>query len=440
MPNDSAAPALPLQPRLRRVESFPVRQASGEMAFALRDPEGFAGAIVLPYQAALLASLMDGSRTLADLQQAIQERIKQPVAPADVESVVRALDERNFLDTQRFRSLWKLQIERYLNLRVRPAAHVGTAYAEQPAALREQLAALFTDPKGPGQPAVRAATVVDRTDGNTSANPGTLTGIVSPHIDLRRGGLAFAWAYKTLAEQSDADLFVILGTGHSPMRNMFALTKKDFDTPLGTVETDRTFVARLAARMTATPGGKDISLYGDELAHRQEHSIEFQAVFLQYLLGDRRPFKIVPILTGSFHEFVAAGTSPVSSPELAGFVSALRGAVAEYQGRVCFIASADLAHIGQRYGDQALLDAARLQQQSETDRRLLAAACAPDAEAFFRQIAEREDRDRVCGLSPIYTMLAATQPQRGELLRYDQAVELDGTSCVSFASAAFYDG
>ena len=37
-------------------------------------------------------------------------------------------------------------------------------------------------------------------------------------------------------------------------------------------------------------------------------------------------------------------------------------------------------------------------------------------------------------------MLRVTQPKRGELLRYDQAVELDGTSCVSFASLAFYDG
>ncbi|MEX2114900.1 MAG: AmmeMemoRadiSam system protein B [Pirellulales bacterium] len=422
------------------MESFPVSQPNGETVFALRDPEGFAGAVVLPYQAALLASLMDGSRTLAELQLVLQDRIKQPVALADVEGVVRALDERNFLDTEQFRRLWKLEIERYLNLRVRPAAHVGGAYAEDPAALRQQLAALFTDPKGPGEVTVLDTTVVDRTNGNASAISGTLRGIISPHIDLRRGGLSFAWAYKKLAEESDADLFIILGTGHNPMRNRFALTKKDFDTPLGAVETDRTFVARLAARMAATPGGQDISLYGDELAHRQEHSIEFQALFLQYLLGDRRPFKIVPILTGSFHEFVAAKTSPGSSPEVAGFVSALRGAVAEYKGRVCFIASADLAHIGRRYGDQALLDAARLQQQSETDRRLMAAACAPDADAFFQQIAERDDRDRVCGLSPIYTMLAATQPQRGELLRYDQAVELDGTSCVSFASAAFYDG
>jgi hypothetical protein len=36
-------------------------------------------------------------------------------------------------------------------------------------------------------------------------------------------------------------------------------------------------------------------------------------------------------------------------------------------------------------------------------------------------------------------MLEVARPKRGELLKYDQAVELDGTACVSFASAAFYD-
>jgi AmmeMemoRadiSam system protein B len=435
--DESAASALPLQPRLRRVESFPVKQSDGSVVFALRDPEGFAGAVVLPYQAAFLASLMDGSRTHSELQRELESRIKSPVALADVEGVVRALDERNFLDTDRFRKLWKLEIERYLNLKVRPAAHVGGAYAEDAKLLREQLRALFADAKGPGEPALADTEAGKGNDGRTV---GRLVGVVSPHIDLRRGGVSFAWAYKKIAEESDADLFVILGTGHSPMRNLFALTKKDFDTPLGTVQTDRNFVARVAARMSATPAGKELSLYGDELAHRQEHSIEFQAVFLQYLLGDRRQFKIAPVLTGSFHEFVRSGALPSASPEVEGFVSALRGAVSEYKGKVCIIASADLAHIGQRYGDQALLDGARLQQQNDTDRALMAAVCQPDADAFFRLIAERGDRDRVCGLSPIYTMLAATQPTRGELLRYDQAVELDGTSCVSFASAAFYDG
>jgi hypothetical protein len=36
-------------------------------------------------------------------------------------------------------------------------------------------------------------------------------------------------------------------------------------------------------------------------------------------------------------------------------------------------------------------------------------------------------------------MLEAMRPGRGELLKYDQAIAPDGTSCVSFASVAFYE-
>jgi AmmeMemoRadiSam system protein B len=117
----------------------------------------------------------------------------------------------------------------------------------------------------------------------------------------------------------------------------------------------------------------------------------------------------------------------------------MRETVGEHQGTVAYVSGSDLAHIGQRFGDRIFLDAARLEEQAEDDRRLLAAACQPDAEAFFNHVAGQQDRSRICGLSPTYTMLQVMQPTRGELLRYDQAVELDGTSCVSFASAAFYD-
>lgn len=65
--SETNATSLPQRPRLRRVESFPVSQPGGEVVFALRDPEGFSGTVVLPYAAAVLASLMDGNRTLAEL-------------------------------------------------------------------------------------------------------------------------------------------------------------------------------------------------------------------------------------------------------------------------------------------------------------------------------------------------------------------------------------
>lgn len=420
--------SIPEQPRLRRVESFPVSQPGGEVGFAMRDPEGFSNPILLPYPAAVLASFMDGTRSLVDIQEAFRRQFSQDVERSDVEQLVSELEERWFLDTERFRRRWKIEIERYLNSPSRPAAHAGAAYAADPHALREQLAKLFSDKTGPGPPALSSP----------SATAKSLCGVVSPHIDLHRGGPAFAYAYKRLIEESDADVFVVFGTAHNPMRSLFSVTRKHFETPLGTVPSDRQFIAKLAANLAAMPAGKEMNLFVDELAHRQEHSIEFQAVFLQYLLGDRRPYTIVPVLTGSFHEFIAKKASPAASPQVAAFVSAMQKAAAEYGARICYISGGDLAHIGQRFGDRVFLDAARLKEQAESDLRLLATLSRADADAFFDYVAGQEDRHRICGLSPTYTMLQVASPKRGELLKYDQAVELDGTSCVSFASLAFY--
>lgn len=418
------------RPRLRRLESFPVNQPSGEVVFALRDPEGFGNSVVLPHAAALLASLMDGSRTFGELASAFEERTRQPVDLESIEQLVHDLDDRMLLDTPRYRARWKQELEIFLNSKTRPAVHAGKAYPADPQALRAELSALFTTGKGPGAPGDPPA------DGGAAAG---LVGILSPHIDLHRGGPTFAWSYKRLVEESDADLFVIFGTAHAPMSNLFSVTRKDFETPLGKVETDRQLAARLTANLAATPGGAELNLAADELVQRYEHSLEFQAVFLQFLLGERRPFKILPVLVGSFHEFMRTGTTPIDAPAVRAFVTALRKTIEAHGKRVCYISSGDLAHIGQRFGDRSLLNAARLERLAADDRVLLKATCQPNANAMFEHVANQNDAHRVCGVSPTYTMLEVARPMRGELLKYDQAVELDGTACVSFASAAFYD-
>jgi MEMO1 family protein len=420
--------ALPLRPRLRALEIIPVG-AKEEFLLALRDPEGFGQTLVLPYGAAVVAVLMNGKRSLAEVQTEFQRRTGAVAALVDVKEIVRQLDTARLLDGPRFREYRRGLIEAFLSSPVRPPSHAGGAYPDQPQALRAQFDALFTCEGGPGP--IRPA---------AACNGRSLCGILSPHIDFHRGGPAFAWAYKAVVEHDDADLFVIFGTAHSPMQQLFCVSRKDFDTPLGTVRTDGQFVDRLAAHLASSVAGRCIDPLADELAHRAEHSIEFQALFLQYVLGGKRDFRIVPILVGSFQEFLADGALPADAPEVQAMLAAVRAAVVEHPGKVCYISGADFAHIGQRFGDQGLLDARRLAAQSKDDRVLLELACRCDAAGFFRHVARQSDRSRICGLSPTYTMLEALGSARGELLKYDQAVEPDGTSCVSFASAAFYRG
>ena len=176
------------------------------------------------------------------------------------------------------------------------------------------------------------------------AGPRRLRGVLSPHIDFRRGGPVYTWSYKELAEQTDIDTFVILGVAHQHCRRRFVLTLKDFETPLGIVPTDRQYVERIAEA-----AGEE--LFDDELVHRAEHSIEFQVVFLQYVLGKKRPFSIVPILVGSFHDHLERGIDPIEDPEVRRFVDALRAAEAASGKNVAYIGGIDLCHVGPEFGD-----------------------------------------------------------------------------------------
>ncbi len=266
---------------------------------------------------------------------------------------------------------------------------------------------------------------------------GEICGLISPHIDPRRGGPVYARAYRQIAEHCQADRFVIFGTAHQPMESLFSATRKDFETPLGRVKTDTLLIDRLAEHLASSLAGRQIDLEADELVHRSEHSIEFQAVFLQYVLGGKRPWQIVPVLVGSFQPFFDEHATPEESPQFQAFLAAMRAAVGAHGGRVCYVSGADLAHVGTRFGDPWTVDARRLEEQSADDRALLETACRAAA-ALFRHVADQEDCRRVCGLPPIYTMLEMIAPATGRVLAYDRAVEPDGSACVSFASVAFH--
>ncbi len=421
---------LPSHPHIRQLELVPLGEGQEGM-YALRDPYDIAGTVALRMEAAMLVTLMNGKRSLGELRQEFERQVGRSLTLPDVERVVHQLDEGYFLDNARFAQHRANVIAKYQALEVRPAAHAGGAYSEDPEMLRAQLGEMFTCKEGPGLLPWEGSTA----GAFATESPQRLWGVMSPHIDLHRGGPAFAWAYDRIVTESDAAVFVILGTAHTPLKGLFSVSQKHFETPLGTAQTDREFIKDFSQRLSTCQGA---DFFDDEFPHRQEHSIEFQALMLQYVLGGRRDYKIVPILVDSFHPFVLENRSPGDAPEVEGFIAALRETRNACNREVCFIAGVDLAHIGQQFGDEQLLDKERLTEQWTDDQRLLSAACEGDPEAWFIHIAAQQDRNRICGLAPTYTMLEAMRPERGEILRYDQAVAEDGSSCVSFASVAFY--
>jgi len=420
-------------PQIRPLELIPLSD-DREGKYALRDPYSFSSTVALPFEAAMLVTKMDGTRSLGELRQTLHEEFDGTLTLSEVERVVKQLDEGHFLENDRFEEHKKSVIAAYQTLDIRPAAHVGTAYPQDEESIRSQLGEYFTCKAGPGLLPSEGCSTSDF----TAEADQRLCGVMSPHIDFQRGGPTFAWAYDRVLTESQAKVFVILGTAHTPLRGLYSVSRKHFGTPLGTVETDRKFIDNFAKQLSLQSAEDSAVVFDDEFPHRQEHSIEFQTLMLQYILGGRRDFKIVPILVGSFHPFVLNNRSPSGATGVAGFVAALRETIDACDSEVCFVAGVDLAHIGQQFGDEHLLDKTRLTEQWTDDQQLLAAACEGDPEAWFIHVAAQQDRNRICGLAPTYTMLEAMRPQRGEMLKYDQAVAEDGSSCVSFASAAFY--
>jgi AmmeMemoRadiSam system protein B len=419
---DSASFPLAEHPRLRPIEVFPV-QSRGGRSLALRDPaDPLIKPIVVSAGAADVLVLLDGQRTLKEMANRLLLAGAR-ISESELRSFLTDLDEAGFLEGPRAEQRLARRRSEFLALPVRPAIHAGGAYPAGVTELPRALAAGYLDGDGPGAlPGTRAA----------SAKP--LRAAIAPHVDLHRGAPTYSWAYKALAEAKPAELYVVLGTCHTPVKGHFAGTTKAYATPLGDVPADGAFLRALGGWW-----GRD--LLAGEFSHAGEHSIEFQAVYLHALgLAGEGAAPIVPILCDSLHSMVPHGKQPGDVALVSDFVGALRRALIEDGRRITLIAAVDLAHVGPRFGDQWSVDVQHQQQVGTADREMLELVLAPDADAYYRQVMRDDDARRICGLTPIYVLTALMQAESraGELLRYTQWVDIDQSSSVTFASAIFH--
>ncbi len=400
-------------PKIRPgIEALPAAKEGREL-LVLHDRTGISPDLVVDRRAAPFLVLLDGGHDLRDIQVALMRQGGLGLVPlGEIEGFVHQLDEHFLLANDRYRDHWRELSQNYREERVRLSSHAGQAYPLEPEALRRQLEGYFQSPDGPG----------------LTENPAHVVppaGLILPHIDFQRGGACYAWGYAPLRGVDEVDLFVILGTCHLPMEQPFALTIKAFETPFG-----RTSCAAELAEAIAARAGLD--LFHDEMSHRAEHTIEFQVVFLQHIMGGRQDFQILPILCGGFHEMLAGRMLPSGQEPYARALGALRQILSEAKFKTCVIASADLAHLGPQFGDPypvQLSDLARIERE---DVAMLDPVLQGNADGFYRAILAEGDRRRICGLPPIYTLLRLISPAEIRLLKYDQAFNPQAT--VTFAS------
>lgn len=402
-------------PALRPLDVFPAEH-EGKTYFCLKDPQGFSDSVAfLTAPQFFVAASLDGRSQAGDIAAAFARRFSGAILKiSDIEKIVQTLDEGLFLDSERYREHLAKVKKEYALLPKRPAALAGYAYDGDPQKLRRQLESYF-NPPGPG----------------LLESPSPVCGLVAPHIDFGRGGAAYAWTYREISSLAPADLYVIFGVAHMGISYPLALSLKDYGTPLGDAVVDKELAQRWVREAP-------FDLLEEELAHRREHSAEFQAVWLRFRLngleGRSASFKILPVLFSSL-----TGPDGGMDPRADGALDALEPLLRNYSGRVCLLAGVDLAHVGPRFGDEEPVDQL-ISWMEIGDRDSLQYVLSKDAPGFYRSVMADGGKRKVCGLGALYgftRMLSRLFPKsQGSLLHYGHASDPAGGE-VSFASMVF---
>ncbi len=405
-----------MKPKMRALQITPFSRNDGDYLH-LHDPLGFASDAAVAVELAQLLSLFDGLHSPAQIIASYRALGGEELPLAFIEKTIADLDENLMLDSPRLVE----KMNAFDRLPTRPAALAGMSYPDDARELGTLLDGFFAQAQKLKQPHM-----------STHAAGKTPRGIVVPHIDFTRGGPVEALAYDALGSEH-FDVLVVLGIAHNGVRYPFCATEKDYETPLGICATDKEFVQELQSRVGER-------LTREQIAHKNEHSIEFVAVFLQHL-EHLKNTRIVPILCGGFHNEARSGDSPENNPDIAQFIGALREIVRqrESQGqRVGLIASVDGAHVGSRFGDDEPLTPQRLQKIEQADREWIRCIEEGDAEGLHVHFARDNNARNVDAYPALYTLMKAFPDLRGQFLHYAQAFDEPANSLVSFASMSLF--
>ena len=401
-------------PILRNLQFSPIKEGE-EQYIVLWDPSGLSKEkLVLPLNYFFIIQHFDGDHSLREIGALYLKRFGEFLMPAKVEHLVGDLEAKLFLEGDRTEGAKAQARHAYREAAVRPAGFAGKSYEADRGQLKKQIDGFFSSKEGP--------------DFKPSANKGKLIkGLVVPTYELRQAGPIYAWAYKELQEAQQPDVLVIIGTAHAGLEGLFALTDKDFETPLGIVPVDRAIMDRLKALVP--------EYFEEDMAHLSEHSIEFQLPFVQTNTGASAAIPIVPILS-SFSAMSLSDPSVRASVER--LLTALREAILASGKTVCIIAAGELAHLGMRYGDSAPPTDFSFHRAMQYDLEMLKHVEDLKAEEFAGYIQKEKDQRRISGFSPIYCLLRLIEAEKGQVLRYDRGITDQYNSTVTYASMAFF--
>ena len=171
----------------------------------------------------------------------------------------------------------------------RTPAVAGMFYELDPEALTRSIERCFLCELGPGS-----------LPGKKDVRAAQVLGLVSPHAGYMYSGAAAAHAFHRLAEDGVPDTAVLLGPTHRGLGPAVAVgADTEWTTPLGALQTDQQTANSILELCDFAQR--------DDIAHMEEHSLEVQLPFLQYIGGDS--VKIVPISIACLSEDDAVALS-----------------------------------------------------------------------------------------------------------------------------------
>lgn len=379
------------KPRLRPLNFLPVTY-QGQQMLLLRDPLQLTdNQLCVPPGLAHIIPLCDGSHTIEQIHHEIREYIGIFISTKVIANTLRKLDDAGLLVNEHSKRLRRQRLIDYRAQGYRPPALAGASYPADADELQPYLAAFAEDDREP----------ITEWRGR---------GVVSPHIDYQRGGEVYSKVWRRAkAAVKEADLILIFGTDHNG-GELVTLTKNAYATPYGVLPLDYELVDALADAIGSTA-------FTSELHHQKEHAIELSAVWLHHALERQAPCPVIPILCGSFHEFVSRGTHPKQDQSLNRFIETLKTETAGK--KVLAVASVDLAHVGPSFGDHFNMNKTRRTALKRSDESLMQAIADGDADRFYYEIATIQDQNKVCGFSSIYLMLRYLENSSGQVIAYE---------------------
>ncbi|NJN83650.1 MAG: AmmeMemoRadiSam system protein B [Caldilineaceae bacterium] len=404
-------------PKLRSLDIRPYEQ-NGHPYLLLRDPLQLSEQTVLaPQPLAAVLAFCDGHHSPAQMAAAFSRQYGVPVEVELVERLLAALDRAYLLDNAQAEKARQRALRAYRSAPFRPPLIAGQGYPAAPTELAPLLDGWLREATGAHAPPTRP----------TATQPERI-GLLSPHIDYARGGAVYAQAWQAVAEEvRDADLVIAFGTDHYGS-DPFTLTRQNYATPYGVLPTAQPLVDALVE----TIGER--AAFAGELRHRGEHSLELVAVWLHHMRRGQS-VDLLPVLVGSFHPFYLNGATPATEPGIQDVLDTLRR---QMVGRkVVVVASGDLAHVGPAFGGQPL-DPQKREQLAKADATLIDHMQRGDAEGFFSAIKRVQDRNNVCGVSPIYLTMRLLGVVSGHRAGYATCpADEQGTSVVTVAGMVF---